>query len=294
MNLDFGFKYKISKNLFTSISYNNILKTFSGQMIKYSFPQKLVFGLGYIFYTTTLNFELKNISYEIDTKAFNENQYRFGLEQQIFDTKNISSFIQVGIDKNEGSTSFILSPGIKVYNPSLEIQYLWAYPVTNIKDYFGNHFIVLKFSFGAQKHRLQIKDYIVQQPQITENVEEKNLLKTTILQQENQIKQLQDTIKNLEKTKQESFVPQPPKTVIVPVEKTVEKIKEQKEEKILPVVQKPKFPLAHKVSSGETLISIAEKYYNNKKYWTKIYSANKDKIIKGVLIVGETIIIPEP
>lgn len=106
----------------------------------------------------------------------------------------------------------------------------------------------------------------------------------------------------------ESFIPivETPQKTSVPPEKekelkedtqqvpVVEQTKPLEKPKEIYRFEKLKFPLAHKVSSGETLISIAEKYYNNSRYWTKIYNANKDKIIKGNLKVGETIIIPEP
>ncbi|MFQ3675560.1 MAG: LysM peptidoglycan-binding domain-containing protein [Endomicrobiia bacterium] len=293
MNMDLGFRYEISEKFYSAISYNNALKTVFGQMVKYSFPQMLVLGFGYRFYSTILNLEFINTSYEINSKIFNENKYRFGAEQTIFGTKNFVSTIKFGIDKTEEHSAFILSPAIKTYSPAIEIQYLWKYPVTNIKNYFGNHFIILKFSFGT-KHSSPFSQHYTTQAQVLDDLEEKNAMATTILKQERQIKQLEESIKKLEKNKEEKQVIISTKTVIVPVEISTETMKLQKEVKVVPVLQKPKFPLAHKVSSGETLISIAEKYYNNKKYWTKIYDANKDKVIKGVLIVGETIIIPEP
>ncbi|OGS03726.1 MAG: hypothetical protein A2339_07965 [Elusimicrobia bacterium RIFOXYB12_FULL_50_12] len=48
----------------------------------------------------------------------------------------------------------------------------------------------------------------------------------------------------------------------------------------------------HKVLDGETLPLLAEKYYGNKSEWLKIYDANKDKIEKGSLKPGQTIVIP--
>jgi len=48
----------------------------------------------------------------------------------------------------------------------------------------------------------------------------------------------------------------------------------------------------HKVEAGETLTSLAEKYYGSPKEWHKIYKANEDKIEKGIIKPGSVLIIP--
>ncbi|OGR84644.1 MAG: hypothetical protein A2901_07380, partial [Elusimicrobia bacterium RIFCSPLOWO2_01_FULL_54_10] len=48
----------------------------------------------------------------------------------------------------------------------------------------------------------------------------------------------------------------------------------------------------HKVEKGETLRSLAEKYYGDSGKWTVIFDANRSKIRRGVLKEGEEIIIP--
>ena len=63
-----------------------------------------------------------------------------------------------------------------------------------------------------------------------------------------------------------------------------------------PAVTQPSAPRpglkTHKVSAGETLPFLAEKYYGNSADWTKIYEANEDEIEKGSLKKGQLIIIP--
>ncbi len=50
----------------------------------------------------------------------------------------------------------------------------------------------------------------------------------------------------------------------------------------------------HIVSPGDTLFSIARRYYGDTAMWDKIYDANEDKIVhKRLLKVGQTLIIPE-
>ncbi len=48
----------------------------------------------------------------------------------------------------------------------------------------------------------------------------------------------------------------------------------------------------HKVQKGDTLRSLAEKYYGDTNKWTVIFEANKDKIKRGALIEGEDIVVP--
>jgi len=49
----------------------------------------------------------------------------------------------------------------------------------------------------------------------------------------------------------------------------------------------------HTVAKGETLGSIAVKYYNDQKYWTNIWEANKNRIPDyNLIVVGDKLIIP--
>jgi len=48
----------------------------------------------------------------------------------------------------------------------------------------------------------------------------------------------------------------------------------------------------HTVVEGDTLPKLAERYYGDRNQWKKIYDANKDKIIRGQLLVGTVLEIP--
>ncbi len=53
-------------------------------------------------------------------------------------------------------------------------------------------------------------------------------------------------------------------------------------------------PGTHTISSGDTLYSIARKYYGDSAMWVKIHDANEDDIEdKRLLEVGQTLVIPE-
>ena len=59
-------------------------------------------------------------------------------------------------------------------------------------------------------------------------------------------------------------------------------------------VEKPDKLIQQKyvVQKGDTLLSIAEKVYNDKRKWIKIYNANKDIIEKGIVKPDQVLIIP--
>jgi LysM repeat protein len=54
----------------------------------------------------------------------------------------------------------------------------------------------------------------------------------------------------------------------------------------------PPRPKTHVVQPGETLQSIAEKYYKDANRWRLIYNANPDKVSRGRPVAGATLVIP--
>ncbi|MBI5744429.1 MAG: hypothetical protein HY952_07765 [Elusimicrobia bacterium] len=55
-----------------------------------------------------------------------------------------------------------------------------------------------------------------------------------------------------------------------------------------------RWPKLHKAAAGETLRSIAGKYYGNPNLWERIYSANEKNISKGLPVEGAILTIPPP
>jgi len=61
------------------------------------------------------------------------------------------------------------------------------------------------------------------------------------------------------------------------------------------ILPKPeKWPKFHKVMTGDTLRSIASRYYGNPSLWERIYEANQKFISRGLPIEGATLEIPVP
>lgn len=59
-------------------------------------------------------------------------------------------------------------------------------------------------------------------------------------------------------------------------------------------VKKIVWPQYHKVKPGDTLRSIAQRYYGNPDKWQLIYSKNTDKIERGQPRLDERLVIPKP
>lgn len=56
----------------------------------------------------------------------------------------------------------------------------------------------------------------------------------------------------------------------------------------------PAWPKSHRVASGDTLRSIAGKYYGDPNQWEKIYDANSGKVDRGLPLEGAVLTIPSP
>ena len=64
--------------------------------------------------------------------------------------------------------------------------------------------------------------------------------------------------------------------------------------KALPRPAPPAWPKRHKVEAGDTLRSLAGKYYGDPNLWEKIYDANPDAVDRGLPAEGAVLTIPPP
>ncbi len=314
-NIDFGFLWKIKEDIFFSFGVLNLINNSLGKDIKYSLPQNYVLGLGYRYYTTIFNFEYHIVKNIIDQKILNDNNLKICLKQEMFYTNKISMYLVFEVNKQQNFDSFVLAAELRFLQNNLGLRYFCVYPLSLVsqKEFFGNHYINFNISLAKKsirEHRLEKeKVNILEKPIVKKDeeivvVEPKKEVyfdselqkievsvdnKTEIFEE----KQKKEEVKKKDLELEENIQVIKPevkiatKTVHIEVIKKEQQLYKQQKERY-------KFPLAHKVSKGETLISISKKYYNNEKGWKKIYETNKEKIIKGVPIVGEILIIPEP
>lgn len=326
-NFDFGILWNLN-NFVISLSGINLYDNKLGENIKYTLPKKFIFNLSYKYNNdSNISFETQFSEEVVDQKIKNILDYKLGIVQKIFSSKIISCDILATFKKSKDFTGFSLSFYNKFISNKLGVKYVWYYPITEIQNFLGNHYVILDFEFGEKTlaEKKTIKKEVYKE---TQETKKETLTKPELEMEEKptkekpQIKEVQISTPSVETKdiKKQTLTPQTTSLQILSIEEkrkeelTPQKThisttalpsvpKEEPKEKSSPKVLKPstsnvsqpyKFPLAHKVKEGETLVSISKKYYNTEKNWKKIYEANKDKIIKGVPIVGEILIIPEP
>lgn len=61
-----------------------------------------------------------------------------------------------------------------------------------------------------------------------------------------------------------------------------------------PAVRRAEWPKRHAAKDGDTLRSLAARYYGDAARWEPIYEANRDKVDRGLPRIGEILTVPEP
>jgi len=152
--------------------------------------------------------------------------------------------------------------GVSYAHSLFRLDYAFLFPLSGLTDMYGTHRLGLTLRFG---------------PLAKEEIEDTHIFQKKISELEEKLKEL-EKVKNktedeLSKTKNE-------------LNKTRVELEKLKKEKVTPTVR------THKVGPGETLQSIAVKYYGDEKRWVDIYNVNKDKIERGIVKPGQILIIP--
>ncbi|MCX7910077.1 MAG: LysM peptidoglycan-binding domain-containing protein [Endomicrobia bacterium] len=321
-NFDFGIVYRFLSNFVLSCSGVNLYDLKFVESLNATLPKKYIFSLGYRYNGGFLNFETHLNNFYINNQTELHLDYKLGISQTIFNSKTISCDILFICKMSKDFMGFSFSLYNKLIN-KLGLRYIWYYPVSDIARFSGNHYFILDFEFGEKLKAEKIKISEVREKPKKEDkkgkekivpskkLDEKIIREISFEEKTEDIKVSTVSLETKE-IKTQQLVEKPTSFLIPSVKE--EKAKQQEgasldistsaviRQKIEPqkIAERPltphtyKFPLAHKVKEGETLISISKKYYNTEKYWKKIYEANRDKIIKGIPIVGEILIIPEP
>ncbi|MBN1621425.1 MAG: LysM peptidoglycan-binding domain-containing protein [Endomicrobiales bacterium] len=177
-----------------------------------------------------------------------------------------------------------------------DVSYAWPTNTTNESGYFQ---IGARYRFGG-KHFSEvfldrsIEKAVALEHKIDDLKKERTKLSKEIIELErHKIKQDADifSLPGVPEEYRKQYFKR-----IEELEKEKEKYKYSKpvKEKATKKVIKITWPQHHKVVPGDTLRSIAQRYYNNPNNWQLIYNANKDKIERGQPRLGEELTIPRP
>ncbi|MBI5574672.1 MAG: LysM peptidoglycan-binding domain-containing protein [Elusimicrobia bacterium] len=258
---DFGLFVKLSKKFYTGISAFNLNEPNIGigETVRLPIRTRLGFGWRSKFATFCLDAEQHQ----------DELKYFFGGEKSFFNDK---FYFREGFGYGKDFTN--ISLGLSVLPDPLKIDYAFQLPITGVKDIIGTHRLSVVFEFGKEISDPYTKDL---ESEISRLEKEKAELQ----------KKLETTEADLTNISSESA-----KTKIELDE--IQRQKEQLEKDIRRIESRPapKKILLHTVERGDTLASISQKYYGTSDRWQDIYNANKNKIERGMPVVGTQLVIP--
>jgi nucleoid-associated protein YgaU len=267
MSVDAGLLYNIAPRFYAGLSVLDINQPDLGLKYEDRLPATVRTGIAW---------REKGLSWALDA-VYREKQwiYSTGFEKFIKDVFGVRMGLGYG-----GRNYFNIAAGFSMNVSRVELDYAFQYPINGIKDTSGTHRMSLLFRFGrTKKEELEIGSLEYYYEQAKDDV-------SSLKQQLADTKNEKD---NLER--------------ILIEESTLrirERIKAAKAERGQQAQSasaqgegSQSKEVRHIVRSGETLQSIAQKYFGDEKYWNDIYQANKDSIGRGgALKVNQVLVIP--
>jgi LysM repeat protein len=170
---------------------------------------------------------------------------------------------------------------------AFDISFMWPYNSTGGSGYFQGGF---RYRFGGAHFSETYLDRSIEKAAAIEYSIKKLELKRIKLARE--IIKMDEFKKNpnsnilaipgVNEEMQKKNLPEKPK----------EPVKMQ--ERYVPEKKVITWPQHHKVVPGDTLRSLAQKYYDDPNKWQYIFNANKDKVERGQPRIGEELLISQP
>jgi len=206
----------------------------------------------------------------------------------------------------------------------IEFDYGFVFPVSGIEETNGTHFISVVSKFGKQTAvKTKKVSKVTVQPPPVEKIEvssptvsvQEVIVSTAVGQPAVPVEEIivstpsvpvaeitvstppvpvaEIIVSTPSVSAEEVTVSTPPVEGKAEVPEIEEPIEIKKPEVVKP--EKPAVPIGpktHKVSAGDTLESLANKYYGDRSKWHKIYNANQSNIERGILKPGQVLTIP--
>ena len=213
--------------------------------------------------------KIGSLCFDIEKQRKQYLRYMIGAEKSYFKDK---FFMREGI---EYTTDYLgVALGLSFLPDPLKIDYAFQLPLMGIKDIMGSHRISIVFLFGKELN-----------DPFTKDLEEK------IANLEEEKQGLQENLK----VSEENYTTTSTEAEKIKIQ--LDEIQKQKEQlelekRRLEYRPPPKKITYHLVEKGDTLKSVSQKYYGTPDRWQDVYNANKNKIERGMPVVGERLIIP--
>jgi hypothetical protein len=255
-----------------------------------------MFGLGRSITTLTLgnSYKVKNTLFLADLKARGSySEFFLGAEQSLF---NGLLAARAGKGTALGRGHY-LALGLGVNTLPWTIDVAWSIPWAGYNENSGYYGFNVGYRFGARTYserlvgeaarqaetlKTQIDDLRVQRSNLESAIAtyrvNKGMLETDLTMMQGRMREMETNLKDLQLQSLEAqYKKENPK----PVKKYVPPAPER-------------WPKLHKAAGGETLRSIASRYYGNPNLWERIYEANEKNISKGLPVDGAILTIPAP
>jgi LysM repeat protein len=269
VSFDAGVLYNFVPRVYLGAAMLNINQPNIGLKTNESLPLITKLGVGYIEKGKTV----VGVDLVLEGK---DNSFNLGIEQWFLKSQ-VCGRVGMEIGTREYKK---FSLGASYTNKkTFQIDYSMSLPLGTIKDTMGTSKISLVYKFGR----------------VPENELEPGSLEEAFDKLEREAKQLKEDyekskveIDKLEKALIEDAVAKTKERIkVLKVEPQEEKAVQRESRAVSTVV-------THTVKDGDTLQSLAGKYYNNLNKWLDIYNANKDKIGHGgSLTIGQVLVIPQ-
>lgn len=255
-----------------------------------------LFGMGKSLMTFTLgnSYPVKNTLLLADLRARgSHSEFFFGAEHSMF-----NGLLQARAGKGialAGGDYLALGVGINTLPWTIDLA--WSLPWAGYNKFAGYYGVNVGYRFGsptfseklvgdaarqAEALRVQIDDLRAQRANLESSIAtyrvNKSMIETDVTMLQGRMRELETNIKELQV-------------------QSLEALYKKENPKVAKAYVPPppeRWPRLHKAAAGETLRSIAGKYYGNPNLWERIYQANEKNVSKGLPVEGAVLTIPAP
>lgn len=256
----------------------------------------MMLGIGKSLATVTLgnSYRIKNYRLLADLKARGSySEFFLGAEHELF-----NGLVQARAGKGmalDGGRYLALGLGVNTLPWTIDLA--WSIPWAGYNENSGYYGFNVGYRFGSKTYseklvgdavrqadtlKTQIDDLREQRAALENSVAtyrvNKGMLETDLTVMQGRLRGLEGDLKDLQlqvlEAQYKKEAPKPVKRYTPPPPE--------------------RWPKLHKAAAGETLRSIAGKYYGNPNLWERIYEANEKYISKGLPVEGAVLTIPPP
>ena len=271
---------------------------------------------------TGFGYYQRQLLFDIDLyKKLNDNVVSIGIERWLFKVMGLRAGFSAG-SRNKRD----VSAGMSYKGDYFSVDYAFLFPLAGVESISGAHRFAISLKFGKAPEEKEPWEFEDENKMLERVLEEKaaqiNIMEKELerLKDQNrtgkiesswareQIQKLEEKLRTQE-TKELADLKEKLLDSKLEAEKTKEKLLEL-EEKIqrlskprmvppssnIPISPAPasSLPRTYTVQEGDTLQTIAQKFYKNESKWVEIYELNQDRIERGGTVrLGQILLMPQ-